>query len=165
MRYAFVLCIALLAIGCEKELADGPPTIKYGVDKCDHCNMIISDARCAAAMLVRVDGKRKAVLFDDIGDLIDWQREHVGTTVERRYVADYATREWVAFDQALFVHAPEAHTPMGSGILAFAKQADADSATQGGAGRIVSVKQLEALRAPATQQTTSKGCCTEGVSG
>jgi copper chaperone NosL len=142
-------------IGCEADVPDAPPSIKYGQDLCAHCNMIITDARHAAASLVRVDGRRRALAFDDVGDLIDYHRERADAPVERQFVADSGSGAWVEFGRAHFVRAPDVHTPMGSGILAFASESDARAAADKHGGAVATPDQIVALHANAGVASTS----------
>ena len=127
MRICFVaLMLSSFGLtGCERVENLAPPQIKYGQDECAHCGMIISDERNAAALIVRSGDELQTLLFDDIGDLIDFSREHPQTQVHRRYVHDYRSRQWIDTTGAVFVRSPELHTPIGSGIVAFG---DADGA-------------------------------------
>jgi copper chaperone NosL len=161
---SLVSLVVLFVSGCEKEVADAPPTIRLGHDLCVHCNMIISDARHAASALVRIDDKRKAVLFDDIGDLIDYQAANQGMQFERTFVTDFDTRQWVEFGKACFVVAPEVHTPMGSGFLAFASPQGAAAAANVLGGQVKTPEELVGIRtAPkasrASATPTTKSCC------
>lgn len=147
MRFVPALIALLLVIaGCEKPVLDGPPELKLGRDTCAHCGMIISDARYAAATIANSNGNRQVLLFDDIGDQIDYEAEHKDISPVARYVHDHATREWIRFDAAHYVHAPTLHTPMGSGLIA---HRDADAASKAATqhnGRVVSAQQLPEIR-------------------
>lgn len=161
--FAGSMLLILAAPGCEREVAEAPPEIRLGYDVCMHCNMIISDARHAAAALVRVEGKRKAVLFDDIGDLLDYRHANPDMKVEREYVHDHDTRQWIEFENARYVHAPEVHTPMGSGILAFAADSNAAGAAERYSGKQLSPGELRAFRRSRTADST--GACCDSKSG
>lgn len=135
------LLLPLLA-GCpDVGPGEGPPELRYGADACDRCQMIINEARHAAAYVTAAGEARR---FDDIGCLV----EHLAATGE-----DAATvwlhgedGAWVEGEQAALVRAPDVITPMGSGLLAFAgaERARAFAAERGG-----EVVTLEALRAAA----------------
>lgn len=43
------------------------------------------------------------------------------------WVHDYTTEQWLDASDAWYVRSPEIQTPMGGGIVAFAKREDADS--------------------------------------
>jgi copper chaperone NosL len=121
MTRASSICavVVLLLIGCGGASDDGPPQVKLGQDECVHCGMILTDERSMAAAIVRKGDEQTALLFDDIGDMIAYEREHAGITVTRRYVHDFETREWLDASTAVFLRSPDLHTPMGSGIVAY----------------------------------------------
>ncbi len=106
-------------IGCREAEITGPPTVKLGHDVCAHCGMLINDERFAAAAIVHVDGRNKAVLFDDIGDLADYMIENTSSLIQGRWVKDYTSRDWINAESAHYVHVPDLQTPMGSGMVAF----------------------------------------------
>jgi nitrous oxide reductase accessory protein NosL len=149
--------LALALAGCEVELPPGPPAVQLGHDLCVHCGMIISDQRFAAATVVLRDGKRTALLFDDIGDLIDYHRETPTEVAVERYVTDYNTKAWVAFDQASFVVAADAHTPMGSGLHAVSTPAAANALAEQLRGKVVPASLVAAVR---SGQEQHGACCT-----
>jgi copper chaperone NosL len=147
----------MFLVGCEPEVGDGPPDLKLGQDLCIHCNMIITDQRYAAASIAIVDGKKRVLAFDDTGDLLDYHRANPQIEVIKRYVGDASTRAWIEFERAHFVHAPTVHTPMGSGILAYASEADAQAASEKHEGRRVNATEIGAVRANLGSATES--CC------
>lgn len=118
MRTAVVVLtawIALLLAGCpDPGPGDGPPEVRYGVDPCDRCQMIISEERHAAAY-VTTDGEARR--FDDIGCLLE-HRDASGEQVATVWLHD-ADGTWVKAGEATIVRAPDAITPMGSGLFAF----------------------------------------------
>jgi hypothetical protein len=124
--------------------------------------MIISDARFAAASIITRDGKRTALLFDDLGDMIDFHRLNPAEPPVEQYVADYSTRRWISFTDAHFVHAPETHTPMGSGLLAFADANSAQSAAATHRGTTLSAASI--LRLREAKPSDSDPCCTQKAS-
>jgi copper chaperone NosL len=130
---------AMLAWGCGQPETDGPPNVRYGQDECIHCGMILSEERHTAAIVHLVDGdRRESLLFDDIGDLIDYEIEHPELRIHRRYVHDLDTKQWLDASAAAIVHAPGLHTPMGSGLAAFASRESASAAvTRLSAGQVL----------------------------
>lgn len=144
MKPLLFMLLLVVASGCREADRSGPPAMKPGQDECVHCGMIINDVRYAAG-IVQPDGK--ALLFDDIGDMIDYLRDNPALPVARRYVHDQVTKQWLPAEQAHYVHHPELHTPMGSGIAAFTS----DEAAGQQPGRRVTLEELSSLRAaPAT---------------
>jgi copper chaperone NosL len=148
---AIFLVIALVS-GCSRKPNDGPPEVRYGQDECALCGMIVSDERHAAAMRAVVDGETRDLLFDDVGDMIEYEQANPSAKPIRRYVHDFETRQRVDASHAKFVHDAKVHTPMGSGILAFADESRAR-------GRGQQVVQWGGLQA---QSTAASGpCCDE----
>jgi copper chaperone NosL len=74
--------VLLLALVACREPLDQPVDPVWGKQPCDHCAMILSDARFAAES-VSADGGRR--YFDDIGCMIAYLREH----------PEAGTRTWV----------------------------------------------------------------------
>lgn len=107
---------ALVLASCGDEVsADEPPKIKFGEDTCSRCNMIISEEKYAAAL---VDKDGKAMIFDDIGEMIVVVQEE-GLNDRRAWVHDYDTVEWVDATKAFFMDSHENMTPMGTAVVAF----------------------------------------------
>lgn len=147
---AVTACLAGLP-ACGGDPSGGPPPLRLGRDECGECGMLISEDRCSSGSLEAADGRRAYVLFDDIGCMLDRERtEDGGRSVLERYVHDYGTRTWVRAEAATYLMAePGAvRTPMGSGIVAFARREDAESAQRTHGGRLLDYAGLtEARRA------------------
>ena len=153
-RFCFLLsAAALLAVpGCGPDELSGPPEIRYGQEECVECGMIISEERFAAAILVADDAGGRYLLFDDTGDLLDYERTHPDLIVRERFVHDSGTREWVNAESAWYVLAEGVQTPMGSGILAFAQRPAADESQARHSGRLLNFTDLAAIRAESRRQ-------------
>ena len=54
--FSVAIAIAVAGAGCADRSADGPPVVHYGQDVCAACNMIVSEERFAAALVVKTDG-------------------------------------------------------------------------------------------------------------
>jgi copper chaperone NosL len=65
--------VALVLVAACSESIDKPIEPVWGKQPCDHCAMILSDARFAAES-ASADGVRR--YFDDIGCLMAYLREH-----------------------------------------------------------------------------------------
>ena len=101
--------------------------------------MLISDARCAAALLVEEGTRRRHLMYDDIGCMLDTERQGLDTVrVIDRFVTDHETRQWIGAGSAVYLIADPASlpTPMGSGIAAFGGRAEADRANEPLRGRL-----------------------------
>lgn len=125
----FILAVAsmlILAAGCGRSESGKPKPvpINEGVDKCEVCNMLISDDQHATQIILK-DGR--ALKFDDIGDLFAWTEKNGTDDVSVRYVRDYHTKEWIELEAAHFVYDPSFKTPMGYGVYSFKEKADAET--------------------------------------
>jgi nitrous oxide reductase accessory protein NosL len=121
---------SLLALNaCQSEPLSGPPRLNLGRDECGGCGMIISEDRCSSALLIADEGERRYVVFDDIGCMLEYEPKSPGAQIIARFVHDYNSRQWVAGQSAFYIRgtAGKLATPMGSGIIAFADKAAAES--------------------------------------
>jgi copper chaperone NosL len=122
-RLTFFASIAIaFAVGCQQKPSEiTPPQVQYGQAPCEGCGMIVSDQRFAAAIVLEMpDGERRPAVFDDIGCMLDYEREHHDGKVLARFVKDVTTGRWVAADKANFVRGKSIQSPMASGIAATA---------------------------------------------
>lgn len=123
-------------VGCRSESPIGPPTVKYGRDQCAECGMIINEERSACALLVDAGGVPETLLFDDIGDMFDYERKHPGLRVRARYVHDHTDRAWIAAEGAVYLVGTTVQTPMGSGIVALADRGRAEVVFKESGGQV-----------------------------
>lgn len=123
------LAAVVLLAGCGGGSRGGPPEIRYGLEECGYCRMIISEEKFAAAVVEEVG---TTASFDDVGCLLDHLRESSAAAKEV-WVHDHAGGGWIAAETAWFVRGPRSATPMGSGLVAYAsrQQADAYAADRG----------------------------------
>ncbi len=142
--------LTLLALaGCESDVLQGPPELRLGRDECAECGMLISEDRCAAALLIEDRGRREHLLFDDIGCLLDLERDGLEPrTVVERFARDYAQRGWVATPQAHFLltDPQKLITPMASGLVAFAQRDEAEQALAAHGGKLLDFNALSEAR-------------------
>jgi disulfide bond formation protein DsbB len=143
-----VIVSTLLLAGCAKETPIAPPTVRYGVDACSECGMIISDERYAAALIADESGSgRHVYMYDDIGCLLDHERQLAGRTIRARYVHDVTSKQWVESEQAYFARSPKVQTPMASGIIAASFKADVEQQAGAPAVRFADLGGAEAAAA------------------
>lgn len=141
--------LALLAggpPGCAGGDPDGPPEIRLGRDQCAECGMIINEDRCSCASRIDAGRGAEVALFDDIGCLLEHERQNPDSKVVHRFVHDYATKAWVNAEAATFLWAESLRTPMGSGIAAFATREAAENARQEHAGDLHGFADLRTAR-------------------
>jgi hypothetical protein len=111
--------------------------------------MLISEDRCSSALLIERDGHREYLNYDDLGCMLDDEQEGLERSmVIDRFVRDYGTRAWVCADDAtfLFTEDQSVHTPMGSGMVAFATMMAAEAARPKEAGTLHNYRSLQAAR-------------------
>jgi copper chaperone NosL len=120
--------LALLLTACGSRQLSGPPELHLGRDECSGCGMIVNEARCSSALLIEEGGERSYLTFDDIGCMLEYERDHHPVVVGR-FVHDYTTSQWITADTASFLIAGPGKltTPMASGIVAFADPAAAQA--------------------------------------
>lgn len=146
-----LILIGFLMLSCQSSAQlDRPPDIRYGEDACDKCRMIISEARFAAAYVTRQGEVRR---FDDIGDMMQYYREHA-EEVAVFWVHDFETEEWLRADQAFFVISAGIHTPMGHGIIAVSEKGRADQVAITAQGKVLTWSEL--LAQPLTNEDMSQ---------
>lgn len=124
IKTTVVLMTMVLGTSCAAVI-DGPPEIVVDRTACSHCGMLISEPLYAAASQAPGEAPR---VFDDIGCLRNAARsEPEGLHI---WVHDAADGEWIDGDSARFVSSTEIRTPMGGGILAYRRSADAEQSAQ-----------------------------------
>ncbi|MCO5172493.1 MAG: nitrous oxide reductase accessory protein NosL [Planctomycetes bacterium] len=139
----FVVALPLLLAGCPGGggRPDGPPDVRYGVDPCDRCQMIISEERFAAAYVTPSGEVRR---FDDLGCLTAHPQERA-ERADEVWVHDHETRAWLRGREAHIVRAPGLITPMGTGLVAAADEARARALVERTGGEALSFEAFMAL--------------------
>jgi copper chaperone NosL len=112
----------------EAEAAE--PSIRFGMESCAHCGMIIDDRRFAAAWTAPGGESRH---FDDMSCLFASEEQEALPPGARHWVADFETHEWLDATTANYVVSGEIRSPMASGIAAF-RTAEAAERTAGQLG-------------------------------
>lgn len=103
---------------------DGPPSIAVGSDTCDHCNMVISDARFAATWR---EANGKPARFDDIGCMVSMYHEMMPANGTQFWVHSYLDETRLTANEATFVVSSEIVTPMSYGFAAVASMNEGDT--------------------------------------
>lgn len=146
-RVVAVLVLVSLSACGGRDLS-GPPELRAGRDECAECGMIIADDRACAAVLVEVAGHREHRIFDDLGCLVDFMDARGGGGVLEGWAVDHAGGEWLPLKGAHYLLADSRRlmTPMGSGFVAYADPAAAQSGATEFGGRVVSFDDLAGAR-------------------
>lgn len=142
MRRAFRLAgmvVACMTAACasRKDLAQ-PPDLRLGEDACDHCKMIISEVRYAAAYFDDAELPRR---FDDLGCLAAYLAANQpprGTI----WLHAFDNDEWLPEDHATVVLSKDIHTAMGSGLVALGNPEAADRLAAAKNGELVTLRGL-----------------------
>ena len=130
---------AVLLVGCGRPAESaGPPEIRYGVDTCAHCGMLIDDPAYAAAY--RVAGGQPR-LFDDVSHMALYHCEH-HEQAAAFFVHDYSTKAWLPAESAGYVDSPRLHSSMGDGLVAVATEAGARSLAERVGGRTLTFPEV-----------------------
>ena len=96
-RTLVLVSAALLVVGCPapSQPLDAPPDVRYAVDPCDRCQMIVSEERFAAAYVTPAGDTRR---FDDLGCLTAFLQERpedvaqVGRSYTGHFLKDVMAR-------------------------------------------------------------------------
>ena len=135
----FIWPLALLCLtGCGGDNDSSAPKIRFGEEVCVHCRMIISDNRFAAA-LTTDDGQ--TLRFDDTGCLLEYRAAH-SDPIQRYWVSDYTSADWLDAEQAMFVKSDDLVTPMASGIAALSTADEARRVAEPMRGTILRFDEL-----------------------
>lgn len=145
-RNIAIAVLVLIVAGCDRRPeAIAPPAVRFGQTDCAQCGMSVADERYAAALVVRnADGEQVGQAFDDIGCMVEYERDHHDVTVLARYVKDFQTHQWVAAERAAYVHDAAIASPMGFGVLATAAPEAAAGAVPAPLARPIDLPTLQA---------------------
>lgn len=122
----WLMPLAILVAGCNRQTAIVPPKIHYGRETCADCGMIINDAHYAAAIAFRAepDAPVQTAVFDDVGCLLSWRQHHASAPVAATWVKDVNTAAWLNAAEAVYLKSDQLSTPMGSGVAAGTTESD-----------------------------------------
>ena len=128
VRLSFTMGFVAAFVGCGG--AARPVDVDVRHDACSLCRMTVSDPHLAAQI---VGSGEDARLFDDIGCLSTFLKEHSQRPDQVVYVADHRSGAWIDARRAVFSRLPSASTPMASGLIAHESRAsrDADASAAG----------------------------------
>ena len=126
-RAVAVVTLAASVAACGGSASTGPPEFRAGIDVCNGCGMTVSDTRCGATLHSLEDSGERWLVFDDIECLLRWEAAHRGGAAGTRFLRDHARDTWTEASAATLVRADASLTPMGSGLLAFSDQGEAEA--------------------------------------
>lgn len=123
----FILMLILLSVmaGCGSEQSYEPEEINPDIDACLVCNMSVAHVDYATQVILKDGTVHK---FDDIGCMVEYLNgEGKDEVVEKKYVRDVETSEWIELEEAAFAYHEEFWTPMAYGVLSFSSKEKAES--------------------------------------
>lgn len=122
MMIGFVLVLS----ACWGGDKTGPEEIRWDLESCELCKMLISDARYVAE--VRGGVKKQIIKFDDIGCAVNWlnDQDWAGDPATEIWVADVASTRtnmiWLKAREAHYVKAELTPMNYGYGAVSDPKQ-------------------------------------------
>lgn len=138
--------MAMAIAACDRAPLDGPPALRPGRDLCAECGMSVMEDRCSAAMLVERDDGRHHLLFDDIGCMLDHERNGGAGAIVSRFVHDYGRGGWIDATRAGYLMSESIRTPMDSWLVAFSEPEAAAAARAAHGGTILAWPELATVR-------------------
>lgn len=134
------LLVVLMASACGKPEYK-PSPIDETVDKCPVCNMAVADDQFAVEIILK---NKKALKFDDLGDLFVWKAENGTKDIGEQFVRDYNTKEWIKLSDAVYVYDKSIRTPMAYNVISFKDKKDAEAfVAKEGVGEVWDAAKLE----------------------
>jgi copper chaperone NosL len=135
-----LLLLTISACGSNTSAEPTPPTIHYGEDICEFCNMIINEERHAAAYITK-DGQGH--IFDEVGNMLQGLLKNQDIPdVTAFFVHDYEQQNWLRAETAYYVLSPELSTPMGSGLVALTSSEQAKTLATEVQGQVFTFEEL-----------------------
>ncbi len=134
------LIVTFILSACGKTEYE-PSPIDEAVDKCPICNMAVADDHFAVEIILK---NKKALKFDDLGDLFVWKQENGTEEIGEQFVRDYNTKEWIKLSDATYVYDKSIRTPMAFNVISFKDIKDAESfVSKEGKGEVWTADKLD----------------------
>jgi copper chaperone NosL len=149
-----LLLLTITACGSKASAEPAPPTIHYGEDVCEFCNMIINEERHAAAYITK-DGEGH--IFDEVGNMMQGLlKNHDISEITAFFVHDYEQQNWLRAETAYYVRSPKISTPMGSGLVALASSEQAEALAAEVQGQVFTFEEILAYYQENSQMIDSE---------
>ncbi|MEY4480357.1 MAG: hypothetical protein RLZZ267_1035 [Bacillota bacterium] len=137
--FSLVLGMMILA-GCGSQ-NNSPRAINEETDKCMTCNMMVANVPGSTQLLLK---SGKTMVFDDLGCMIKWVEANEDVEVEKSYVRDFYTMDWIEQDKATYAYDPTFATPMAYGMVSFKIKSDAETyITEQGKGVLMTAAEMQ----------------------
>jgi len=130
MKAVRAVLVALALTACIS--TDAQP-VRYGLDDCGQCRMVITDQRYGAELVLATG---KGIKFDAIECMLDYTRAGVARRpAATAWVIDFThPGSFIDAESATYIQLPDGTSPMGRGLIATSTTASAVTlhATLGG---------------------------------
>lgn len=139
MKNTVAILFVLFFISCSTE----PQPLVVGKDECYFCKMPVADAKFGAEIITE---KGKLYKFDDIGCMINFIKNNLNVNVKVKNIlaVNYASNQkFLNVNECAFLKSSDLHSPMNSGIAAFASINEAQGFLKKFAGNILTWNQLQ----------------------
>lgn len=135
-----LLTLLITLTGCEPT----PQPIHTGSDTCDHCRMMITDNEFASQAL---NNQGKAFKFDSVECMAAFHQTHEQRdNLHSLWVPNFLQPDqWIAADQAMYLHSETLRSPMGLFLSAYATPEEARQMQQEYGGNLLSYEEVRAL--------------------
>jgi nitrous oxide reductase accessory protein NosL len=122
IRYILFLLLTLGVIGCQEKSKTAVTEVHWDRDMCARCVMVVSDRHNTTQ--VRNPQNGKTYMFDDIGCMVLWFRDHNQSWKDQAkiWITDVKTGKWIDAREAFYD--TENITPMAYGFSAHEKRED-----------------------------------------
>lgn len=138
-----ILFLSLLSLAaCGSKVSYEPREVNADIDVCEVCNMSIVHSGYAT-QLIEKDGT--VHMYDDLGCMMQFL-DGAGKEldVEATYVRDIDTLDWIALEEAYYVHEASIWTPMAYGVVTFTSLERAEQyVQQEGKGNILHYEDIQ----------------------
>lgn len=117
--------VSFLAVSMLCGCSNGEPEpIKINKDRCDHCEMTISEGRFGGEVITE---KGRVYKFDDLFCLLNYTNENYEVNYTRYFIHDYSkNNHLIDAQKANFVVSKELKSPMGGNTAAFESTKEAE---------------------------------------
>ncbi|AXR17078.1 MULTISPECIES: nitrous oxide reductase accessory protein NosL [Bacillus] len=136
---SFFIVLLMVVVGCDKKGVQ-PVAIDDKKDKCDICNMSVTDNQFATEVILE---NGKAIKFAEIGCMYKWMEQHQEDKLQAKFVRDYNSKDWVELEKATFVYDKDISTPMAYNMISFQNKKDAETFVSKSKGKLLTSQDLE----------------------
>ncbi len=142
MRVKNTIALSLLLAGVLAGCSTGPEPIEYGVVKCDHCQMLIMDAKFGSEL---VTTRGKAYKFDAVECLAEYLLTGPikAENIHSLWVSNFEPPHgFMNAKTAFYLKSEKIKSPMGLGLSAYSSEARADEFRRQYGGEVLTYEHM-----------------------